>query len=336
MPDVRLLVILVIIPLALVFDFINGFHDSANAIATSVSTRVLTMREAILMSVGMNFLGAFLSVNVAETIGDGIINVKMVPLKIVIFALIAAIIWNLITWYFAIPSSSSHALIGGLVGAAIINYSSLAKINWGNLFSKVILWLFLSPIIGFIMGYIFMKLLNLILSPLRPKTVTKIFSKAQIASAMAMALNHGANDAQKSMGVISMALVTAQFIPSFHVPIWVTAACALSMALGTSFGGWKIIKTMGVKMAKLAPVNGFAAETGAATVIFTATLLKAPVSTTHIISTSIMGVAASKRLSSVRWSLAKDIVWAWVLTIPVCAVIAGILVLISQVIVKII
>lgn len=324
---VMIITVLVVV-LALAFDFINGFHDTANAIATSVSTRVLSPQTAIAMSAVLNLIGAFLSVNVAKTVGSDIVDPSLIPQTVVIAALVGAIIWNLITWYFGIPSSSSHALIGGLLGAAIMYKGTLSVVNWHNLFDKVILWLLLSPLIGFTIGYILMVIINLILRNVRPSTVTKVFSKAQIFSAAAMALNHGSNDAQKSMGIITMALLSGGLLTHFSVPDWVKIACALAMALGTSFGGWKIIKTMGMNMAKLAPVNGFAAETGAAAVIFTATMLKAPVSTTHIISSSIMGVGASKRLSSVRWSLAKDIVWAWVLTIPISAFISGVVILI--------
>jgi PiT family inorganic phosphate transporter len=314
-----------VILLAVVFDFINGFHDTANAIATSVATRVLSPRAAIAMSAACNFIGAFISINVAITIGSGIVNPDQVTQKVIIAALIAAIIWNLTTWYFGLPSSSSHALIGGLLGAAVVFKGSFTIINWPSFLWKVLLWMFLSPVLGFIAGFVLMTALNWILRPLRPATVTKIFSKAQIISAGLMALNHGSNDAQKSMGVISMALLSGGLIAKFTIPLWVITTCALAMALGTSVGGWKIIKTMGVSMARLVPVNGFAAETGAAAVIFTATMLHAPVSTTHIISTSIMGVAASKRLSSVRWIIARNIVWAWVFTIPACALLSGIL-----------
>lgn len=331
------IITIVVVILALGFDFINGFHDTANAIATSVSTRVLTPQAAILMSAVLNFVGAFLSTEVAKTIGSGIVAPQAVTQEVVISALIGAIIWNLFTWYFGIPSSSSHALIGGLIGSAIMYEVALTAkqaggismlkavsiVNWYNFWDKVVLWLFLSPVIGFIAGFLFMVALQWILRGVRPKTVTKIFSKAQIASAAAMALNHGMNDAQKSMGIIAMALTTGGLIQTFYIPTWVKFSCAAAMALGTSIGGWKIIKTMGMNMARLAPVNGFAAETGAAAVIFTASLMHAPVSTTHIISTSIMGVGASKRLSSVRWVVAKNIVWTWVFTIPVTAIIGG-------------
>lgn len=322
-----LLITTVVIFLALIFDFINGFHDTANAIATSVSTRVLTPREAIIMSAVLNFLGAFISVKVAQTIGSGLVDPSSIPQMVIIATLIGAIIWNLITWHFALPSSSSHALIGAMLGAAIVYKGSFGIVNWVNFLDKVLLWLFLSPVIGFSVGFIFMNLLNFCLRSVRPVKVTKVFSKLQIVSAALMALNHGGNDAQKSMGIITMALMSGGILAEFQVPIEVKIACAVAMALGTSVGGWKIIKTMGMNMAKLAPVNGFAAETGAAAVIFTATMLDSPVSTTHIISTSIMGVGAAKRLSSVRWIVAKDIVWAWVLTIPISGAISGAIVL---------
>lgn len=329
------LITVVIIILALAFDFINGFHDTANAIATSVSTRVLTPTAAIIMSAVLNFIGAVMWSGVAKTIGKDLVDPNSIPQSVVAAALVGAIIWDLITWYFAIPSSSSHAIIGGLIGAAITYklmagiqtgqswMEALSIVNWHNFFWTILLWLLLSPVIGFIAGFILMIALQWIFRKTRPAKVTKIFSKAQIVSAAAMAFNHGANDAQKSMGVITMALFSAGTISTFEVPTEVKVACAVAMAIGTSVGGWKIIKTMGVNMAKLAPVNGFAAETGAAAIIFTATMLHAPVSTTHVISSSIMGVGASKRLSAVNWNLAKSILYAWVLTIPVSALISA-------------
>ncbi|WP_010237705.1 inorganic phosphate transporter [Clostridium arbusti] len=321
----------VIVVLALIFDFINGFHDSANAIATSVSTRVLSMKSAVIMSASLNFLGAFMNEKVAKTIGDGIVNPVLISPTVIIVAIISAIIWNLLTWYFGIPSSSSHALIGSLVGAAIVYQTSFAVVNWTTFFIRIVVPLFLSPIVGFIFGYLVMIALQWILKSTRPSSVSGFFSKAQIFSAMLMAINHGGNDAQKSMGVIAMALVSGGLVSTFHIPIWVKGACALAMALGTSIGGYKIIKTMGMNMAKLAPVNGFAAETSAAVVIFSSTMMNAPVSTTQIISSSIMGVAASHRISSVRWIIAKNILWAWVVTIPVCMLIASILSLLLKV-----
>ena len=323
MLSTTLIITIFVVILAVGFDFINGFHDTANAIATSVSTRVLTPKAAIIMSASLNLLGALISVKVAKTVGADIVNPTTIPQTVVMAALIGAIIWNLLTWYIGIPSSSSHAIIGGLLGSAIAFAGKLDIVNWYNFAHKILLWLVLSVVIGFISGYVIMTVMNWILRKTRPATVTKVFSKLQIASAAAMALNHGSNDAQKSMGIITMALVSGGILKEFSVPLWVKLACACAMALGTSLGGWKIIKTMGQNMARLAPVNGFAAETGAAAVIFTATMMKVPVSTTHIISTSIMGVGASKRLSSVRWVVAKNIVWAWVLTIPICAMLSA-------------
>jgi inorganic phosphate transporter, PiT family len=322
--------LMIIVFLALAFDFINGFHDCANAIATTVSTRAMTLRQAVVMSAVLNFLGAFMSVAVAKTIGNGLVNPAHITSEVIIAALLGAIIWNLFTWLMAIPSSSSHALIGGLLGASIAFSGSFVIVDWANFFWKVALWIFLSPAIGFAVGYILMTFMNFLLRKTRPATVTALFSKLQIVSAMAMALNHGGNDAQKAMGIITMALVSSGMIAKFDVPTWVKICCALAMAMGTAVGGKKIIKTMGTNMAKLAPVNGFAAQTGAAAIIFTATMFHAPVSTTQIISTSIMGVAASKRITAVKWSLAKDIVIAWVITIPLCGIISALIMMLFK------
>ncbi|MEZ0535859.1 anion permease [Caldicellulosiruptoraceae bacterium PP1] len=318
--------LIMIIVLALTFDFINGFHDTANAIATSVSTRVLTPRSAILMSAFFNFVGALISTEVAKTIGHGIVDPKFVTETLVLAAIIAAIIWDLITWWWGIPSSSSHAIIGGLIGAAIVSARTLSDINWMGFIKKIVMPLIISPVLGFICGYIFMMILYFIFAKVHPQVVNKYFSKLQILSAMWMAYNHGSNDAQKSMGIITMALVGAGVLNQFTVPLWVKIACAIAMALGTSLGGWRIIKTMGVKIIKLAPINGFAAETAAALTINLATHIGAPVSTTHVISSSIMGVGACKKFSAVRWGVAKNIVIAWLLTIPMCAIIGGIIV----------
>ncbi len=345
------LVIIVII-LALSFDFINGFHDTANAIATSVSTRVLSPRAAILMAAGLNIIGAVTSQKVAATISNGIINEKHITdengmLYIVIAALAAAIIWDLFTWYIGIPSSSSHALLGGLMGASVAYIGSMVVLKWyeapkqGHMFyeakgilMKVIIPLFSSPIIGFVLGFVVMKFLYFALQKLSQRAVNKWFSKLQIISAAFMAFSHGGNDAQKSMGIITIALVSVDMNNGQQTPILpVIIACAIAMGLGTSIGGWKIIKTMGVNMIRLQPINGFAAETGAAILIETMTRFGAPVSTTHIISTSIMGVGASKRLTAVRWALAKNIVWAWVLTIPVTAGIGALIILLIKLIV---
>jgi PiT family inorganic phosphate transporter len=311
------MMLITVILLALTFDLINGFHDTANAIATSVSTRVLTPRMAIIMAAGLNFVGALISTGVAQTISKGLVHGALEQ-YVIIAALLAAIIWDLVTWKLGIPSSSSHALIGGLVGASVVYASSFEKVLWTGVLDKVIIPLFSSPVIGFVMGFLIMKLLYKLLAKATPRFVNRWFSKLQIFSAALMSLSHGSNDAQKSMGIITLALVSAgQLQASDGIPWEVKLACALAMALGTSLGGWKIIKTIGVNMIRLQPVGGFAAETGAAIVIQTMTALHAPVSTTHVITASIMGVGSSKRLSAVRWSTVKNIVISWFLTIPV-------------------
>ncbi|MCS6105245.1 anion permease [Clostridium botulinum] len=325
-----LIVTILIIIFAVAFDFINGFHDTATAVATSITTRALTPKQAIIICCIFNFFGAFMGTAVAKTVGENIVSHSSIPQWVIMCVLISSIIWNLLTWYFGIPSSSSHALIGALVGAGIAYTSTLNVVNWYNLFHSVILWLFLSPVIGFIVGYILMIILNFVLKSYTRTIVNKIFLKLQVLAGAFMAFNHGGNDAQKSMGIITMALLSGGLISTFEVPTWVIFICALSMALGTSIGGKKIIKTMGSGMAKLTPVNGFAAQTGAACVILTATLFNAPVSTTHIITTTIMGVGASKRFKNVKWGVAKQIVWAWVLTIPITAIFSALLILIIK------
>lgn len=321
------LTLIIVVVAALSFDFINGFHDTANSIATSVSTRVLSPRTAIIMAASLNFLGALTSENVAKTISKGLVK-GSVEQYVIIAALLAAIIWNLITWYFGIPSSSSHALIGGLIGASIAYALSFDKIMWNGVWSKVVIPLITSPLVGLLVGFMVMKFLFRLLASLSQRVVNKYFSKLQILSAAFMAYAHGNNDAQKSMGIITLALVTGGVISKdAGVPIGVKIACAIAMALGTSVGGWKIIKTMGVNMIQLQPIGGFAAETTAAVVIESASALGAPVSTTHVISSSIMGVGAAKRVSAVRWALAKNILWAWVLTIPVTASLGGLITL---------
>lgn len=317
--------LILIVGLALTFDFINGFHDTANSIATSVSTRVLSPRQAIIMAASLDFIGALLFSKVAETIASGIVQPN-IPQYVIIAALIAAISWNILTWFFGLPSSSSHAIMGALVGASIAYALSFGVVKWEGLFRQVIIPLISSPIIGFILGFLVMNLLFQLLRPLSQRTVNKWFSKLQIVSAAGMALSHGMNDAQKSMGIITLTLIGAGFWqPGQGVPIWVKIACALAIAFGVSIGGWKIIKTMGVNIIKLQPINGFAAETSAALVILFSTITGKPVSTTHIISSSIMGVGASKRLSAVRWTVARSIVWAWVLTIPVTAILGALI-----------
>lgn len=321
---------LIVVIAALTFDFINGFHDTANSIATSVSTRVLSPRTAILMAASLNFAGALMSENVAKTISSGLVHGALAE-YVIIAALLAAIIWDVFTWYFGIPCSSSHALIGGLVGASIAYASTFDKIVWSGVLDKVVIPLITSPAIGFFMGFLIMKLLFRLLQPFSQRTVNKWFSKFQIVSAAFMSFSHGINDAQKSMGIITLALVSAGMLDgNAGIPIWVKLICAIAMALGTSFGGWKIIKTMGVNMIRLQPIGGFAAETGAAIVIQLMSVFGAPVSTTHVISSSIMGVGASKRLSAVRWALARNIVVTWVITIPLTMILGALITLILK------
>ncbi|MDD5305994.1 MAG: inorganic phosphate transporter [Deltaproteobacteria bacterium] len=334
MLDTSTLVILVaVVVLALAFDFINGFHDTANSIATSVSTRVLTPRQAIMMAAALNFLGALMSHGVARTISSGLVETKMVPQYVVIATLAAAIAWNLITWYHGIPSSSSHALIGGLLGSSIAFTAGLGIVKWDGVVDKVLIPLVTSPLVGLLLGFAFMKLLFLALSWATPQFVNRWFSKLQILSAAFMSYTHGMNDAQKSMGIITFALIGAGTLPmGANVPVWVMILCATAMAFGTAAGGWRIIKTMGINMIRLQPINGFAAETAAAAVIATASAIGAPVSTTHVISSAIMGVGAAKRISAVRWMLARDIVWAWILTIPITAALGALVVLAIKVV----
>lgn len=316
---------IIVIILALGFDFINGFHDTANAIATSVSTRALKPRTAILMAAVMNFLGAIMFTGVAKTIGGSVADPAKLDngLEVLIATLLAAIIWNLITWWFGIPSSSSHALIGALAGAVFVGAGS-EKLNWSG-FIKIIEGLVLSPLIAFVVGYIIMMLLKWIFANRSPHTVNKGFRTMQIVTAAIQSFTHGTNDAQKAMGIITFALVTADFQDHMEVPLWVKLSAATAMALGTSVGGWKIIKTMGTKIFKIEPINGFAADITGATVIFGATLLHLPVSTTHAITSAILGVGSAKRFSAVKWSLAGRIVIAWVITIPIVAVLAGLI-----------
>jgi len=313
---VVLLVTIVVI--ALVFDYTNGFHDTANAIATSVSTRALSPRAAITMAAVLNMLGAFIGKKVAETVGAGIVAAGDVTLVMVLAALVGAVGWNLLTWYFGIPSSSSHALIGGLVGAAVAE-GGLHTVLWRGVVDKVVIPMVGSPVIGFLVAYALMTGLLWLVRRWAPDPVNRTFRLLQPVSAAYMALSHGRNDAQKTMGVITLALFASGRLETFTIPAWVVVACALAMALGTYSGGWRIIHTLGTKVIKLDPIHGFAAETTAATVIQVASFLGMPISTTHTITTAIMGVGATRRLSAVRWGVAGNIVVAWVLTLPAAA-----------------
>ncbi|HCL81735.1 MAG TPA: anion permease [Nitrospiraceae bacterium] len=309
-----------VIILAVIFDFINGFHDTANAIATSVSTRVLSPRTAVTMAAILNLLGALSGTAVAKTVGAGIVETGSITQITVISALLSAIIWDLITWYFGLPTSSSHALISSIVGAAIATAGIDAVISKGV--SKVFFGLIFSPVMGLLLGFLFMAVLIRIFKNSAPASVNNLFNKLQVVSASYMAFSHGNNDAQKTMGIITMALVSYYKLPDFHVPNWVIVTCALAMAAGTAIGGWRIIKTLGVRLVHLKPIHGFAAETSAATIIEIASSIGLPLSTTHVISSTIMGVGASKRLSAVRWGVGWSIVTAWILTIPSCGILA--------------
>ena len=314
MPEISILLILVVVA-ALAFDYINGFHDTANAIATVVSTKVLSPRAAILMAAGLNFLGAFYSESVAKTIAQGLVPPQETTQTVILAGVVGAIVWNLITWKYGIPSSSSHALIGGLIGAAIA-HAGVNVVIWKGVQQKVLVPLVGSPLLGFLIGFILMRTIHTLFAHTHPGRVSGIFRRLQIFSAAFMAFTHGANDAQKSMGIITMALVSLGVQKEPNVPLWVMVSCAVAMGLGTAAGGWRIIKTMGHRIVRLQPVHGFAAETTAATVILIATHFKMPVSTTHTIAGSIFGVGASRRFSAVRWGVAHTMVMAWILTLP--------------------
>ncbi len=318
MPDPALFMLMLIVAIGLIFDFINGFHDTANAIATSVATRVLKPGTAVLMAGVLNVLGALTGTAVATTIGKGIVPPTVTTQLLVIAALLSAIVWDLATWRFGIPSSSSHALIFSIVGAGVaaagwqsIEFSGLTKTFQGLVFS---------PLLGFLGAFLLMLLLLWILARMRPQLVTRIFGRLQVLSAAWLAFSHGGNDAQKTMGVITMALASyyGWTGSQWGVPLWVILAAATSMGLGTAVGGWRIVRTVGFKVVELRPINGFAAETAAAAIIEVASRLGIPVSTTHVISSAILGVGATKRLSAVRWGIAGHIVVAWVVTIPAC------------------
>ena len=311
-----------IVLLAILFDYINGFHDTANAIATSVSTRAISPRNAIFMAAILNFTGAMVSTGVAKTIGGDLVSQPSeISLEVIVAALIGAIIWNIATWYFCIPSSSSHSLIGGVIGAVCISVGPAALDSDG--IGKIILSLVLSPVIALAIGYLVMIAILWIVRNRSPLLLNRQFRKMQLLSASLMAFSHGANDAQKAMGIIALALVTGGYLEAMEIPIWVKLACATSMALGTSVGGWRIISTMGTKIFKMESINGFAADLNSALVIFGATFLDLPVSTTHVVSGSIMGVGSAKRVRAVHWGVARSMLIAWVVTIPISAAISA-------------
>jgi len=354
-----MVLILIVLLVALVFTYINGFHDTANSIATVVSTKVLTPRQAVVMAACTNLLGALWGTAVAKTIASGLVETRIVTLTspIIICVLIGAIVWNLITWWFGIPSSSSHALIGGLCGGALAaSHNNWHVIIWAlpdakhwwlgkGLWWKVIVPMITSPLGGFLLGFIIMAVLYIALHTKRPQRINRFFGVAQIFSAASMGVMHGTNDAQKTMGIIALTLFGAtsagnlEHLPSWlsflrieqhgkelEIALWIKVVCALTMASGTAAGGWRIIRTLGHKMVKLHPINGFAAETSSAIVIFAATHLGIPVSTTHNISAAIMGVGAAKRFNAIKWSVVERMVWAWIFTIPVSGAVAYVLV----------
>jgi PiT family inorganic phosphate transporter len=324
--------LLVVLGLAVLFDYINGFHDTANAIATSVSTRALKPEHAILMSATANFVGALTGTAVAKTIASGLATPPDGPAgqTVIAAALVGAIAWNLITWRLGIPSSSSHAIIGGLLGAVIVSVG-FAAIKLDGVRDKVIVPLVLSPIAGITVGFLLMVLLLNVFRRANPQRLNERFRRLQILSAAYMAFSHGSNDAQKTMGIMTLALFAAGVLPTADIPLWVILLAASAISLGTAAGGWRIIRTMGQKVVKLDPIHGFAAETTAATIIFTASHFGMPVSTTHVISTAIMGVGASDRFSAVRWGVAGNIIIAWILTIPASALAAALAIFVLDV-----
>jgi PiT family inorganic phosphate transporter len=309
--------IILVIAIALIFEVSNGWNDSANAIATVVSTRVLSPLQAVLLAATMNIAGAFFSTAVAKTIGKGIVNPADITQTVVAAALFAGFIWNGAMTVFGLPVSASHAIIGGIMGAGVAHLGGFDQLNLAGL-TKIFTALLTSPIIGIVFGYLFMKLLIRIFCNVSPGSLNKHFGRLQIISASFMAFSHGSNDAQKGMGVITLALLSGGYISSLEVPFWVILICALAMGVGTAMGGWRVIKTLGHQMLKLQPVHGFAAETSATAVIMGASALGLPVSTTHVITTCIMGVGSTQRLSAVRWGVAGKIMMAWIFTLPAC------------------
>lgn len=316
--DAALLTVLTVIAVALIFDYINGFHDAANSIATIVSTRVLSPGKAVAWAAFFNFVAAFgFGTAVATTVGKGMVDLEFVTQSVILSGLLGAIVWDLITWYFGLPTSSSHALFGGYAGAAIAKAGTRAVIASG--WTKTLIFIVVSPLIGLVVGLLVMTAIYWVFRRSAPARMDRWFRKLQLLSAAAYSLMHGANDAQKTMGIITGALVTGGYLTTFVVPLWVILAAHAAIGLGTLTGGWRIIKTMGQKITKLQPSGGFAAETGAAVALFTATMLGVGVSTTHTITGAIVGVGATRRLSAVRWGVAGQIVWAWILTIPASA-----------------
>ncbi|MEZ5608319.1 MAG: anion permease [Burkholderiaceae bacterium] len=323
--QVALWVIVLLVALALAFDFMNGFHDAANSIATVVSTGVLRPTQAVVFAAFFNVVAVFVfHLSVAATVGKGIVHPGVVDVHVVFGALIGAIVWNAVTWYYGIPSSSSHALIGGIVGAVMAKSGSSVLVVGGIL--KIVAFIFVSPLLGFVLGSLMMVIVAWIFRRVRPKRVDRWFRRLQLLSAGAYSLGHGGNDAQKTIGIIWMLLIATGYssATAAEPPIWTIVGCYVAIGLGTMFGGWRIVKTMGQKITKLKPVGGFCAETGGALTLFLATALGVPVSTTHTITGAIVGVGSTERASAVRWGVAGNIVWAWILTIPASAFVAAV------------
>jgi inorganic phosphate transporter, PiT family len=317
-----MLLVAALILVALIFDYINGFHDAANSIATVVSTRVLSPGKAVIWAAFFNFVAAFtFGTAVAKTVGSGMVDISIVTFAVIFAGLIGAIVWDLITWYYGLPTSSSHALVGGYAGAAVAKagFGAIIPSGW----AKTLIFIVLSPLIGLLLGLLIMTAIFWIFRGFPPSRVDRWFRRLQLVSAAAFSLNHGANDAQKTMGIIAGVLYAAKYIDEFYIPFWVVLSAHAAIGLGTLAGGWRIIHTMGSKITKLQPVGGFAAESSAAISILIATQTGVPVSTTHAITGAIVGVGATRRLSAVRWGVAGQIVWAWVLTIPAAFVIAA-------------
>ena len=318
-------VVILLVAMALVFDFMNGFHDAANSIATVVSTGVLKPTQAVVFAAFFNFVAIFVfHLSVAATVGKGIVTPDIVDTHVVFGALAGAIAWNLITWYYGIPSSSSHALIGGIVGAVVAKAGTAPLVATGIL--KVVAFIFISPLLGFLFGSLLMVIVAWMFRRSRPSKVDKWFRRLQLVSAGAYSLGHGGNDAQKTIGIVWLLLLATGYMSSSDTspPLWVIVSCYAAIGMGTMFGGWRIVKTMGQKITKLKPVGGFCAETGGAITLFTATVLGVPVSTTHTITGAIVGVGSTQRMSAVRWGVAGNIVWAWILTIPASAFVAAV------------
>lgn len=327
MPAIPLAVLL-LIALALTFDFLNGFHDSSNIVATMIASRALSGRQALTLTAIAEFVGPFLfGVAVATTLGNEVLNLKTIGMSVTLAALAAAIVWNLLTWWLGIPSSSSHALVGGLIGAAVVE-NGWAVVKLAGL-GKVLLALLISPPLGFFVGYGIMKLVLYLVRGAHPR-INEFFKRIQIVTAITLALSHGTNDAQKTMGVITMGLVAAGVLPTFQVPVWVIAISAGAIALGTWTGGWRLIKTLGGKFYKIRPIHGFTTQVTSATVILGAALLGGPVSTTQVVSSAIIGVGSAQRISQVRWGVAGQIVTAWFTTIPAASLMAAGIVLVLR------